>query len=190
MQQQQTTPTTTNNTVNNIAQVISTRASIKQTTSERLSKIVSGIEHSYQPSAQIDVPMVSLPENDNYWCEGWGYTSTNEDQHHHHQHHANEDLIASSTSSLSASTSSSPSPSPSSQSSSVVTTTTPSKLNANNNTFSCFDFDSHSLAENTYRESFAGKVLDFAIFYYIINPPVFLKTFLNHFFLKQSKYFN
>lgn len=154
--------------------MINARLSIKQTTSERLAKIVNHnnnseyVDHTVTSSDLSHYPMVSLPENDNYWSEGWksgrsngvgtcsasngvngggggGFDEANLSSH------ANDDLVISSSSlstPLSTSTSSSPSPSPSSQSSSQ-------QFNKPH-TFSCFDFDPQS--EQTYRESFFGKV--------------------------------
>lgn len=181
-----------------VAHMISTRMSIKQTTSERLSKLVAefGLDDLDRPihvTSNSECPMVSLPDNDNYWCEGWGCASggvsgggAGYDETLTTSDHtagvtgvgvggSGDDLVVSSTSSLSTplsasgsiSTSSSPSPSPSTQSGGGAqkqhqhhqhNTSPHSVVQGTNTTFSCFDFEPHSVAEHTYRESFVGKV--------------------------------
>ena len=113
--------------------------------------------------SELLYPMVSLPDNDNYWCEGWKNTSS-----------VNGDLMvvppmSSSSSSSTSSTSSSPSPSPSTQSSASSTSikqvagaapndlvkSSPPQSPAKTITVSTFDFDSSS--EQSYQEAFIGK---------------------------------
>jgi len=93
-------------------------------------------------------PMVSLPNNDNYWCEGWRNTvsirqqlNLNESLNHH------DDLIISSSSLSSplSSASSSPSPSPSNQSSN------------SNKILHHHHHDYETNNEQSYRDSFINK---------------------------------
>ena len=101
--------------------------------------------------------MVSLPNNDNYWCEGWKAAASssgpNEDLN-------NDELVISSSSlstPLSSSSSSSPSPSPSNQSSHYTAHATGGKRR----TFTSVDFD--SIGDSSFRDSFADK--EHLIFY-------------------------
>lgn len=121
---------------------ISNRSNVRST-SERLTKLISShLPDESSPDVNSSLcPMVSLPENDLYWSEGWknkafGEMLTN-----------NEELVISSSSLSSpiSSASSSPSPSPSNQS---------SNSNKLNNVTS-FDFD--SINEDIYRDAFIGK---------------------------------
>lgn len=131
--------------------IVNRQTNAKQNTSERLYKILTenytiSPEDIYNNNSK-QYPMISLPENDNYWSEGWKCQIQNDENTFSHS----DDLVISSSSlssPLSTSSSSSPSPSPSTESSSFPH----NKIN----TITCFDFD--SLAELSYRDSFEGKV--------------------------------
>ena len=130
-----------------------------RSTSDRLSKLISNsmITNSIHSSTHNDIsvidnnnnqtcPMISLPENYQYWSEGWKSKNFNESLSN------NDDLVISSSSLSSpmSSASSSPSPSPSNQS-----------VNSNKiNGLTSFDFDSNN--EQVYRDAFIGKVWDFS----------------------------
>ena len=139
---------------------INHRSNIRST-SDRLSKLISNsmITTSMHASTHNDLstidnlgnqsfqacPMISLPENYQYWSEGWKSKNFNESLSN------NDDLVISSSSLSSpmSSASSSPSPSPSNQS-----------VNSNKlNGLTSFDFDSNN--EQVYRDAFIGKVWEF-----------------------------
>jgi hypothetical protein len=162
-----TSATTANNsnissTANNAVNMINNRISIKNSSVERLSRIVAAaglIATSSDAYGNISprplvCPMVSLPENDNYWCEGWKIGGGS-----HSDELNNDELVISSSSlstPLSTSSSSSPSPSPSNQSSSNFTKQHQQQHQLLSNTFTSVDFE--SLNEQAFRESFADKV--------------------------------
>jgi hypothetical protein len=109
-------------------------------------------------------PMISLPEGDNYWSEGWKCTIQSNElassvvtasvgTH-------SDDMINVSTSSASSSLSSSPSPSPSTQSSisfKQPQTVGQQQQQQQKHLQVMSHFDSESLNEQIFREAFAGK---------------------------------
>ena len=145
----------------------STKVMANRMGSERLAKLLNEADDDGKP-----LPMVSLPETDGYWCEGWKSAANTSEL-------SVVPPLASSSSSSSSSNSSSPSPSPSTQSSASTSSITNNNNNNNNNktgdlnksspnrhnhhsiTVSTFDFD--TISEHTYQESFMGK--DQLIFY-------------------------
>jgi hypothetical protein len=128
---------------------------------------VNNNSHQYNKT-HMSLPMISLPENDNYWedsCKIEFNATTNNNTNDH-------DLnIISSSSAYSTSTSSSPSPSPSSQSTNSISSFQKHKHHHNNanstNTngetvlSSSLDFDSYN--EQNYKDAFIGK--EHLIFY-------------------------
>lgn len=97
---------------------------------ERLSKmLISANEKPF--------PMISLPENDQYWSEGWKYSTDLSETH--------EELVISSSSLSTPLSSASSSPSP-----------TPSNQSNNSKILNLNDLDVTN--EQTCRDSFVGKV--------------------------------
>lgn len=146
----------------NAASTINTRISIKNSSVERLSKIFTSVggQHIDMSNMSTDstslklLPMISLPDNDNYWSEGWKppttITTTDESNHH-----GTDELVISSSSlstPLSTSSSSSPSPSPSNQSA---------------------NFNTSSLTAATKQRT--TSFVDFES----VNDPVFLDSFMD-----------
>jgi hypothetical protein len=161
-----------NTSTNNAVSVINNRISIKNSSVERLSRVIAAY-NSNNESRAAQPPMVSLPENDNYWCEGWRVPNPNpasagrfNQQNSDELNNDNELVISSSSLStpLSTSSSSSPSPSPSNQSSTHNNNSTSNYAGQGRSslqqikTFTSVDFE--SVVEQSFRESFADKVND------------------------------
>lgn len=118
----------------------STSSSMPITPTERLIKVLN-------ENTRLLCPMVSLPYNDNYWCEGWKNTLSYRQQLNLNESLTQHDDLIISSSSLSSplsSASSSPSPSPSNQSS-----------NSNKIHHHHHDYDTNN--EQSYRDSFMNK---------------------------------
>ena len=146
------------NTINNRNNV--------RSTSDRLSRLIStsmiqtslaGGDSSNHDLSIVEnsnqnhvCPMISLPENYQYWSEG------GKSKHYNEGFSQNNDDLVISSSSLSSpvsSASSSPSPSPSNQS-----------VNSNKlNPSTSFDFDANN--EQAYRDAFIGKVRNYLLFF-------------------------
>ena len=139
-----------------------------QLVSDRLVQVMLDSHQSRSTVDEVDklksellYPMISLPDNDNYWCEGWKNTSSSGDGL------MVVPPMSSSSSSSTSSTSSSPSPSPSTQSSAsstsikqagandLVNKSSPPHSPTKTITVSTFDFD--SISEQSYQEAFIGK---------------------------------
>jgi hypothetical protein len=106
------------------------RPNLRLNTRERLSKILLN-EH------EKPFPMISLPENDQYWSEGWKYSPDLFETH--------EELVISSSSLSTPLSSASSSPSP-----------TPSNQSNNSKVLNLNDLDVTN--EQNCRDSFVGKV--------------------------------
>jgi hypothetical protein len=131
-------------------------------------------------------PMISLPEGDNYWSEGWKCNAGSSDVASSVvvtsvTVHA-DDMINVSTSSASSSISSSPSPSPSTQSSTSFkqpqTTSQQQQQQQQKHLQVMGHLDSESLNEQIFREAFAGK--EQLIFYgHDIKDQPFILSYKN-----------